>query len=287
MRVVNGFKEVFELEPRGEARIEFVRLLAAVIVLLLTSSILAAGEEAAISASPSLANPQDEIVVSYSGAPGFETDWIGIYKVGAANEDFGEWYYLEGETKGTLTFTTPEEEGDYEFRVFSNWAGGGGYSDIARSNWVSVDVSAAEGCNWDSFTPDDTAFVGQQGGVFPLRKSPFAAGSYLVLVGPAGEGGLDLPPESWKTFGPYELLSGHKYKASIESPLGGSLRFEEVSADLFSYGDPGPGYASVYARNNCPGDIWYAICLQLIEPAGEAEDEVAGDWRAPELLGLI
>ncbi|MDD3943063.1 MAG: hypothetical protein PHR90_11365, partial [Sphaerochaetaceae bacterium] len=88
-----------------------------------------------------------------------------------------------------------------------------------------------------------------------------AAGSYMVLVGPAGEDGLDLPPASWNTFGPYELRGGHKYKALIESPGGKFLRFEEDPADLLSYSDPSPESASVYARNNCPGNIWYAICL--------------------------
>jgi len=144
-------------------------------------------------------------------------------------------------------------------------------------------VGAAE-CQWDSYTPDQTAFVGQPGGVFPLRNSPFEAGNYLVLVGPAGENGLDLPPASWKTFGPYKLKSGKKYKATIESPRGESLLFEEDPYDLLSYGDPSPGYASVYARNSCPGEIWYAICLQPINPiantsmmSDEGSDMLSGD----------
>ena len=228
-----------------------------------------------ITASPRIVAPGEQISVTYSGAPGFDSDWIAIYKAGAANEDYGEWYYLNGNETGTLTFTAPGEDGSYEFRMFRNWAGGGGYNDIARSNGILVDSSLAQGCSWDSFTPDQSAFIGQQRGVFPLRNSPFVAGSYLVLVGPAGKDGLDLPPESWNAFGPYQLLGGHKYKASIEPPQGGSLRFEEDPADLSSYSDPSPGYSSVYARNNCPGDIWYAICLQLIEPA-----EGSGSERA-------
>jgi hypothetical protein len=160
--------------------------------------------------------------------------------------------------------------------------------DRQRVRWAAAPaldkiVGSAE-CEWDSFTPDQTAFVGQQGGVFPLRNSPFEAGSYLIRVGPAGEDGLDLPPVSWSTFGPYELKGGHKYKATIESPRGESLRFEEDPADLLSYSDPSPGYASVYARNNCPGDIWYAICLQPINldantsmMSDEGSDMLSGD----------
>jgi len=127
---------------RGESRIKAVRLLAAVAVLLATSSILAAGEAPEISASPTLASPWDEIVVSYSGAGGFESDWIAIYSVEAANEDYGEWYYLYGEPSGNLTFTAPGEGGAYELRMFENWAGGGGYNDIARSNVVTVEIIA-------------------------------------------------------------------------------------------------------------------------------------------------
>ena len=130
----------------------------------------------------------------------------------------------------------------------------------AAAEALDMMVGVAE-CQWDSYTPDQTAFVGQPGDVFPLRNSPFKAGSYIVLVGPAGEDGLDLPPATWNAFGPYELKGGHKYKAMIESPLGESLRFEEDLADLLSYSDPSPESASVYARNNCPGNIWYAICL--------------------------
>lgn len=138
---------------------------------------------------------------------------------------------------------------------------------LLNEQTVAVIPGAAE-CKWDSYTPDQMAFAAQPGNVFPLRNSPFAAGSYMVLVGPAGEDGLDLPPASWNTFGPYELKGGHKYKALIESPGGKFLRFEEDPADLLSYSDPSPESASVYARNNCPDDIWYAICLRPTKLVG-------------------
>lgn len=127
---------------RREPRREAVRLLAAVAVLLITSSILAAGQQATISASPVVASPGDEIFVFYSGAAGFDSDWIAIFKVGVANEEYGEWYYLYGEPSGNLTFTAPGEGGAYEFRMFENWAEGGGYNDIARSNVVTVEIEA-------------------------------------------------------------------------------------------------------------------------------------------------
>ena len=155
----------------------------------------------------------------------------------------------------------------------------------AAAEALDMMVGVAE-CQLDSYTPDQTAFVGQPGDVFPLRNSPFKAGSYIVLVGPAGEDGLDLPPATWNAFGPYELKGGHKYKAMIESPLGESLRFEEDLADLLSYSDPSPESASVYARNNCPGDVWYAICLRPTKLEGGTAAETEDEWIDDECLQM-
>ncbi|HPT19847.1 MAG TPA: LamG domain-containing protein, partial [Methanothrix sp.] len=84
---------------------------------------LGSGQLPTLSASPSAVNPADKITVVYSGAPGFDTDWIAIYRIDAANERYGEWSYLRGEKSGTLTFAAPQELGEYEFRMFKNWAG--------------------------------------------------------------------------------------------------------------------------------------------------------------------
>jgi hypothetical protein len=124
---------------------------------------------------------------------------------------------------------------------------------------------------WESFTPDLTAFAAQPGNVFPLRYSPVKAGSYLFMIGPAGDNGLDLPPRSLKTVGPYELVGGHKYKLTIcQGTADYSLRdFKEDPSDLLSYSDPSPGFASVYISSDpiCEGrDMWYAICLSQIKP---------------------
>jgi hypothetical protein len=128
------------LRSKGIAYSEIVRPLLTIAVLLIAASSPAMGEGATIYASPVVASPEDEIVVFYSGAAGFESDWIAIYSVEAANEDYGEWHYLRGAKSGNLTFTAPGEGGRYEFRMFENWAGGGGYNDIARSNVVTVEI---------------------------------------------------------------------------------------------------------------------------------------------------
>ena len=116
---------------------EIVLLGIFVLVFLVMSVVPVCGLNvslADISAYPSTVNPGDEITVTYSGAPGFYLDWIGMYKVGDPNEEYGEWDYLYGLESGSLIFTAPQEPGNYEFRLFEN----DGYTDIARSNIVKV-----------------------------------------------------------------------------------------------------------------------------------------------------
>lgn len=138
-------------------------------------------------------------------------------------------------------------------------------------------LTGAEECQWDSYTPDRNAYAAQPGNVLPLQSSPFAAGSYIVLVGEAGGDGLDLPPESWNTFGPYELKAGHKYKASIRCPGEEAHLWEEDPADLLDYSDPGSDLASVYAHNDCTGEVWYAICLRSLSLFAGKTAEVGDD----------
>ena len=90
-----------------------------------------------LKASPSLVQPGGKIIVEFSGAPGYKTDWIGMYSVGASSENYKEWHYLRGKINGQLTFTAPEKEGNYEFRLFVNWPKGD-YKAIAVSNVVRV-----------------------------------------------------------------------------------------------------------------------------------------------------
>ena len=159
------------MRSKAYAYSEIVRPLLTIAILLIAASSQAMGEEATIYASPVVASPGDEIAVSYSDAPGFETDWIAIYEVNASNQDYGQWHYLRGETCGNLTFTAPGEGGSYEFRMFENWAGGG-YNDIARSNVVTVEIIAL---NLTNITP------------FPLRVAPGGE----ISVGYSGAPGFE------------------------------------------------------------------------------------------------
>ncbi|NQS89044.1 tetratricopeptide repeat protein, partial [Patescibacteria group bacterium] len=95
-----------------------------------------------LKASPSWVKPGERIFLRFSDTPGNNTDWISIYPVGGKSEKYGQWYYLKEKTSGELTFTAPEKEGDYEFRLFANWPEGG-YEAITTSNVVRVDVSVS------------------------------------------------------------------------------------------------------------------------------------------------
>lgn len=44
--------------------------------------------------------------------------FIGIYKVGAANEDYMTYVYFENTGSSTVELTAPEEEGYYELRMY-------------------------------------------------------------------------------------------------------------------------------------------------------------------------
>lgn len=88
-----------------------------------------------ITASPSSANTCERIYVSFSGAPGLQKDWIGMYRPDGA--DPVSWQYLNGRQAGTLAFSTTSE-GTYEFRMFES----GGSQPLATSDKVQVKAIA-------------------------------------------------------------------------------------------------------------------------------------------------
>ncbi len=80
------------------------------------------------------------ITVTYSGAPGNARDWIGIYKVGAADNGYISYQYLNGKKSGSLNFTAPTTAGSYNFRMFVN----DGYTLLATSNEVVIGQQTSE-----------------------------------------------------------------------------------------------------------------------------------------------
>lgn len=90
--------------------------------------------QASLVATPAKINFGGNITVSYSGAPGYEKDWIGIYKADSPDRGWISWKYLNGNKRGTLDFTAPQEDGTYNFRMFEN----DGYKLLATSNSIVI-----------------------------------------------------------------------------------------------------------------------------------------------------
>jgi hypothetical protein len=63
-------------------------------------------------------------------------DWVGLFKVGAPNTSYDDywWRYTDAKTSGTLMLTAPNAPGQYEFRYLLD----DGYVDTIRSNPVTV-----------------------------------------------------------------------------------------------------------------------------------------------------
>jgi nitrous oxidase accessory protein len=70
-------------------------------------------------ALPASVNACEEITITYTGAPGYESDWIAMYKSGSSDSSYITRQYLDGKENGTLTLEAPDP-GSYDFRLFQN-----------------------------------------------------------------------------------------------------------------------------------------------------------------------
>lgn len=84
-----------------------------------------------VTASPSEVRTCEKIYVSFSGAPGLDKDWIGMYTPDGS--DAVSWQQLTGRQMGTLAFSSTDA-GSYEFRMFES----GGSQPLAKSSVVEV-----------------------------------------------------------------------------------------------------------------------------------------------------
>ena len=62
------------------------------------------------------------------------SDWIGLFRTGDSNYQYGWWIYTAGAASGTANLTAPSTPGAYEFRYLLN----NGYTDVVRSVTVTV-----------------------------------------------------------------------------------------------------------------------------------------------------
>ncbi len=72
------------------------------------------------------------VEVYYTGMSAEKRDWLAIAEPGAPPTKYGEWYYLDGRTKGVLEFGRPLKPGRYELRAFD---GGGQYVVKAQTSF--------------------------------------------------------------------------------------------------------------------------------------------------------
>ena len=88
-----------------------------------------------ITATPSSVNTCEEITVRYAGAPGYESDWIAMYKSGSSDSSFTSRQYLGGKENGTVVLDAPDP-GMYDFRIFENDS----YTRLATSGSIEVKI---------------------------------------------------------------------------------------------------------------------------------------------------
>ena len=86
-----------------------------------------------IAATPASVNTCELITVSYAGAPGYENDWIAMYRSGSPDTSYITRQYLDGKENGTVVLDAPDP-GSYDFRIFENDS----YTQLATSNSVMV-----------------------------------------------------------------------------------------------------------------------------------------------------
>ena len=85
-----------------------------------TEGIDSTGVVLSLAVSPSVVQPGGQVTVTFSGIPGNEKDWIGIYAQDTSDRDYSVWKYCDGKKEGSLIFDAPTKEGTYEFRVFES-----------------------------------------------------------------------------------------------------------------------------------------------------------------------
>jgi hypothetical protein len=91
-------------------------------------------------ASPASVAPGGQVQLSWTASGGRSSlDWVGLFRVGDRNEDYGWWEYTADTATGALLVSVPATAGQYEFRYLLN----DGYVDVARSNTITVSAAGS------------------------------------------------------------------------------------------------------------------------------------------------
>lgn len=64
--------------------------------------------------------PGEDVVITWSGLPGYPQDWIAMSPQGGLPNEIVRWAYTNGNSSGTLTFPAPAQSGTYEIRAYIN-----------------------------------------------------------------------------------------------------------------------------------------------------------------------
>ena len=97
--------------------------------------------------SPAVIPAAGTVIANWSGIPApTATDWIGLYRVGAANSEYIDWLYVScsqtpgiPQASGSCPFLIPDQlaAGTYELRLLAN----DGFSNLAISNPLTLSTS--------------------------------------------------------------------------------------------------------------------------------------------------
>lgn len=86
-----------------------------------------------ITATPASLSTCEQITINYTGAPGFENDWIAMYESNSTDGSFITHQYLDGNENGTVLLYLPDP-GSYMLRMFQNDS----YTEVATSSSIEV-----------------------------------------------------------------------------------------------------------------------------------------------------
>jgi glucose/arabinose dehydrogenase len=107
-------------------------------------------------ASPNTVTPGGSLTVSWTAPSGRPAnDWIGLYRIGDPETSFISWQYTAGTSSGNASFTAPGQQGQYEFRYFTN----NSFIKVATSNPITVGQTFSLSVNPGTANPGQTLTV--------------------------------------------------------------------------------------------------------------------------------